>query len=447
MFCSHFRWWGCWGPGRVCQCHLQGIIVLIAFILFCLNPSTSPISRLMATFEKKEKGVSIGGTALERLYLWQAGIRTTLAYPLFGCGIEAMRLAYPKYEPKELEVVGGHNVKADRSHNETIDMGVTRGITGLLIYLWFWLALGWVILKIRKKDKLMAGGLGAGFLAYFLQGQFNFSMVSYTTTFWTLLGLSAVLLIKEDRAKIQRVSIGSRRWMGLGVVSVFIILGLISIIPIYTADTHFKKAISAKESGQFDNAILYSERAISYHPKEVYYYETLCESLFMKAQSSSVQSQRKWADKCFTAAHKALSITPTNGFFYNLLGGLHTILYLSGDEKEAELAIKEYRYALELMPIFTEAYLNLAVLYKKQGKIDEVIDCYQKIIDINPNHTFSLISLGDIYLSLQRPNDALKQYEMASKSAQIEMERYPGEKERLSSMKNYADSMVFNLSR
>ncbi|MEK9148988.1 MAG: tetratricopeptide repeat protein, partial [Candidatus Desantisbacteria bacterium] len=159
------------------------------------------------------------------------------------------------------------------------------------------------------------------------------------------------------------------------------------------------------------------------------------------------QKQREWADKCFTAAHKALAITPTNGFFYNLLGGLHTILYLAGDEKESALAIKEYRHALELMPIFTEAYLNLAILYKQQGKIDEMIDCYQKIIDINPNHTFSLISLGDIYLSLKRPVEALKQYEMASKSAKVEMERYPEEKERFSSMKGYADAMVSNFSR
>jgi tetratricopeptide (TPR) repeat protein len=338
-------------------------------------------------------------------------------------------------------------VKADRSHNETIDMGVTRGITGLIIYFWLWLAIGFLVLAIRKKDKLMAAGLGAGFLAYFLQGQFNFSMVSYTTTFWILLGLAVLLLIKEEKGKIQRISISNAKWAGFGIGSVFIILGLVSIIPIYTADTHFKKAISAKETGQFDNAILWSEKALSYHPKEVYYYETLCESLFMKAQSSSGQKQRDWADKCFAAAHKALAITPTNGFFYNLLGGLHTILYLGGDEKEAELAIKDYRKALELMPIFTEAYLNLAIIYKKQGKTDEMIDCYKKILEINPGHTFASLSLGDIYLSLKRPEEALKEYERASSSAKIEMERYPQEKERFFSMKGYADSMVSGLKR
>ncbi|MBU1261429.1 O-antigen ligase family protein [bacterium] len=424
-----------------------GVIALIAFIILCINPSTSPLSRLMGTFEKKEKGVAIAGSALERLYIWQAGIRTTLAYPLFGCGIETMRLAYPKYEPKELEVVGGHNVKADRSHNETIDMGVTRGITGLLIYFWFWFAICVMILKIRKKDGLVAGGLGAGFLAYFLQNQFNFSMVSYTTTFWVLLGLAALLGIKEEKGKTQKISISNARWAILSITSVFIILGLVSIIPIYIADTHFKKAIGAKESGQFDNAILWSEKAISYHPKEVYYYETLCESLFMKAQGSSGEKQRQWADKCFDAAHKALAITPTNGFFYNLLGGLHTLLYLSGDEKEGEIAIKDYKYALKLMPIFTEAYMNLAVIYKKQERMDEAIDCYKKIIDINPDHTFSLISLGDIYLSLKRPPEALKEYEKASTSAKIEMERYSEEKEKFSSMKSYADSMISGLKR
>lgn len=421
---------------------ISGIAILIAFLLLCLHPSTSPIKRLMATFEKKEKGFKITGTALERLYIWQAGIRTTLAYPLFGCGIEAMRLAYPKYEPKELEIVGGHNVKADRSHNETIDMGVTRGIPGLLIYFWLWLAIGAMILKIRKKDKLLSAGLGASLLAYFLQNQFNFSMVSYTTTFWILLGLAALILIKEEKVKIQRMPISNARWLILGIASTFIILGIASIIPIYIADIHFKKAIGAKEAGQFDQAILHSEKALSYHPKEVYYYETLCESLFMKAQNSSGEKQREWAERCFAAAYKALSITPTNGFFYNLLGGLHTLLYLAGDEKEAELAIRDYRKALELMPVFTEAYMNLAIIYKKQGKIDEAVNCYKKILEINPDHTFALLSLGDIYSALKRPAEALIAYERASRSAKIEMERHPQERERFFSMKSYADSMI-----
>ncbi|MEW6104258.1 MAG: O-antigen ligase family protein [bacterium] len=377
-------------------------IIIFALLILSMNPSTSPIKRILSTFTISKKGISFQGTALERLYLWKAGFKTMLAYPLTGCGIEAMRLAYARFEEPELEVVGGHNVKADRSHNETVDMGVTRGIPGLIIYIWLWISI--IVLSLRIKNRLLSASFLASGIAYFIQCQFNFSMVSYTTTFWILLSLLCLALREQEKKKPLKVmpkfSTGRFILFFLLLTSYFLLLTL--NIPIYIADTLFKNAVYAKERGDFDNAIQYAEASLKKHPKEVYYYETLCESLFMKAQfAENKEKQKEWADRAFIAAEKALSITPTNGFFYNLLGGLHTLLYFSGDEKERDLAIKEYKKALELIPVFIEPYLNLAIIYKKDGNIEEAIKCYKKILEFNPEHLDALVSLADIYYQKQ----------------------------------------------
>lgn len=373
-----------------------GCIFLLALIVLSLNPETSPIERVLQTFKISKDGISFQGTALERLYLWKAGIKTILAYPLTGCGIETMRLAYAKYEPKELEVVGGHNVKADRSHNETIDMGVTRGIPGLIIYFWLWITI--IVLSLKIKNRLLSAAFLASFIAYFIQCQFNFSMPSYTTTFWVLLGL---LTLRENNEKkaVLKAKFSTNRVVIFSIISIISLIFLLLTIPIYIADTIFKNAVLAKERKDFTNAISYAKEALKWHPKEVYYYETLCESLFMKAQFSE---EKEWINKTFEEAAKALSITPTNGFFYNLRGALYTLLYFKGEKDKKKMAIKEYKHALELIPVFIEPYLNMAIIYKNEGEINKAIRCYKKILEFNPNHPEALINLSNLYKRRKR---------------------------------------------
>ncbi|MEW6680747.1 MAG: O-antigen ligase family protein, partial [bacterium] len=420
---------------------ILGIFVL-ALLILSLNPTTSPIKRVLGTFKKTEKGIAITGTALERLYLWKAGFKTMLAYPLTGCGIEAMRLAYAKFESKELEVVGGHNVKADRSHNETVDMGVTRGIPGLIIYIWLWITI--IVLSLRIKNRLLSASFLASLIAYFVQCQFNFSMVSYTTTFWILLSLLCLALREQEKKKLPlaKPKFSTGRIILFVCCLLSVVCCLILTIPIYKADVLFKNAVHYKESGQFDNAIQYAEEALKKHPKEPYYYETLCESLFMKAQfAETKEKQREWVNRAFIAADKALSITPTNGFFYNLLGGLHTLLYFSGDEKERDLAIKEYRHALELIPVFIEPYLNLAIIYKKEGDIDKAMYCYKKILEFNPEHPEALISLSDIYYQKHDIKNALIFFEKTRVACEKAILNDPTNK-KIPPILKYAESMI-----
>ncbi len=424
-------------------------ILILAFIVLSINPSTSPIKRILSTFRITDEGIAIQGTALERFYLWKAGIRTMLAYPLTGCGIETMRLAYARFEPKELEVVGGHNVKADRSHNETVDMGVTRGIPGLIVYVWLWGMILVLLFKIRKKDKILSASLAYSFIAYFVQNQFNFSMPSYTTTFWILLGLSSLLLSHVEKKKYLQLKakVSPIRIIVFSIVAIFALVSFISTFPIYIADTYFKNAVLAKDSGQFDNAIKYSEEAIKRHPKEVYYYETLCESQFMKAQfARSKEEQKEWVNKTFSSASKALFITPTNGFFYNLTGGLYTLLYFSGEEEGKDLAMEEYRKALQLMPVFTEPYLNMAVIYKKEKELDKAIECYEKILEISPNYPEALVYLGDIYIEQGKMEDAFLCFENAVISSKEKINRDPANKKYPPILK-YAESMVAKFKR
>jgi tetratricopeptide (TPR) repeat protein len=69
--------------------------------------------------------------------------------PLVGYGPESMYVAYNRFYPPELGHVESRTATPDRSHNETLDMLVITGLSGLVAYLWvfgsiFYFGLRWM---------------------------------------------------------------------------------------------------------------------------------------------------------------------------------------------------------------------------------------------------------------------------------------------------------------
>lgn len=64
-------------------------------------------------------------------------------------------------------------------------------------------------------------------------------------------------------------------------------------------------------------------------------------------------------------------------------------------------------------PDYTDVYCNLGVVLKKQGRIDEAIQCYEKVLGSNPNHINTIYNLGGAYTSKREINNAIKWYEKA----------------------------------
>ena len=75
----------------------------------------------------------------------------------------------------------------------------------------------------------------------------------------------------------------------------------------------------------------------------------------------------------------------------------HNLAMAYGENKQTDLAIKEYKNLIALSDIYPNTHHNLANIYKEQGKYQEAEEEYQKAIALDQNFIFSYYALADLY--------------------------------------------------
>lgn len=98
---------------------------------------------------------------------------------------------------------------------------------------------------------------------------------------------------------------------------------------------------------------------------------------------------------------QAIELDPN---FCDAMDNLGQILRSQGKIDEA---IEWYKKSIEVAPNNTVARQNLAFAYQTQGQIENAIAEYQKIIEIDPNEAEGYYGLGNLYLNLNRPQEAI----------------------------------------
>ncbi|CAN0385137.1 unnamed protein product, partial [Hapterophycus canaliculatus] len=60
-----------------------------------------------------------------------------------------------------------------------------------------------------------------------------------------------------------------------------------------------------------------------------------------------------------------------------------------------ELAIRTFRYAIQLEPNFPDAYNNLGNALRESGQLEEAINCYRTTLRLKPDHPHAYNNLGN----------------------------------------------------
>lgn len=76
-------------------------------------------------------------------------------------------------------------------------------------------------------------------------------------------------------------------------------------------------------------------------------------------------------------------------------------------------AIQAYRGALDVCPQLRNAYERLASLALREGDLDEAAACYENLVEMEPDDIELVLTLGTIYLNLDRAEDAIEQFQNA----------------------------------
>jgi O-antigen ligase len=138
-----------------------------------------------------------------RLEMWGAGLRMVREHPWVGVGPENIPQVYTQYLPPGTTPMAGYH---DHLHDNLLQLAAERGLPCLMAWLWFMLALGWNILRIRGRlssERWVADAALAAWLAFLAEGffEYNFGTSPVLMVFLFLMSTPFVAEQIESRTK------------------------------------------------------------------------------------------------------------------------------------------------------------------------------------------------------------------------------------------------------
>lgn len=112
------------------------------------------------------------------------------------------------------------------------------------------------------------------------------------------------------------------------------------------------------------------------------------------------------------AYNKALELDDDYALACNNIGDIYLVIYLKRQDRIAyDLAVRNFKRAIELDPKLPSAYNGLGAAYKKAGRIDDAIFIWEKALELKPDYAFPLYNLGVAYLDKGDKGKALEYFE------------------------------------
>lgn len=228
-----------------------GILGVVVLVIGCATIALSPSvkTRALSIFDPS------GGNSSGRVLLWKQSFSLIAERPLFGWGLDAFQIAFPKYvidnwdqrysassDPITRENVVKSILITDNAHNLFLHNAVTSGLLGLAALIGILMAYFMTTSKViaagymqirdqtinseahnridQKNDQNGAQGTepqelftshdlllatSLGMLAYLIALQFHFSTVHVSPIFWIFFGMGVKLAEKNSRNAQGRI--------------------------------------------------------------------------------------------------------------------------------------------------------------------------------------------------------------------------------------------------
>jgi len=172
------------------------ILMVVAVSLFIIlagklaerKSQPGPVTRMASLANWKEPNIA------SRLSGWKVALIMVEKRPLLGYGLDTFGLHFRKFMPDEYEQLTMQNANPAYAHNELLQKAATTGLVGVGVYLWLIISVVWVGWRTVHRAKVP--GLLAASVAFIVQNQFGFGMVTCSILFWLILGL-----LSQERRK------------------------------------------------------------------------------------------------------------------------------------------------------------------------------------------------------------------------------------------------------
>jgi O-antigen ligase/Flp pilus assembly protein TadD len=159
-----------------------------------------------------------------RVIEWRTAWQGYKERPLLGTGLENYYIVADKYFDKNMYKYGNTNItlRADKPHNNLLEVLVTMGLGGLLLYLGVLGTAGLAFWKAFRANVISWTGcviLASGIVAYEIQDLFWFDTPAASVTFYTYLGLASCLWTKIGRQPLKQQNSARTGIWGTGVLA------------------------------------------------------------------------------------------------------------------------------------------------------------------------------------------------------------------------------------
>ncbi len=395
---------------------VAGVSFLLVAIISFATIGSRQIQRFLGEVEiSTDKGrpkIEAQGAAGSRIETWTSAFRVISDNMLFGIGPEVIKMRFPQYETPKFRFKEAFHVKQDRAHNETLDMTVTRGLAGLVVYVWlissaFILALGNI--KIDKNNNVFSAALLGVLTAYLVQNQFSFGVVAITSLFWIMMGM---IPIQGEKPKVKISEPNVEMLLLTWLVIMFLLY--ISSFP-YIGDKYFKTAQNYAGSGQFEKAFENFDQALKYMTFDGGYYTNYGMTILNSQIGKPLDA--KLIQKAIEILEKGQRVDPYNADNFYMAARGYIILSDMGFGNYMEKAKELSEKAITIDPYYSEAYQNLSYISEKSGKMDDAIAYYEKAFEAMPINSDIAFT---IYRYYKQKGQAEKAFKVLEKPLELE---------------------------
>jgi O-antigen ligase len=335
---------------------LVTLIFLLIFFYYFIN---SEYAKYIPGIRRIYDTLRDPRTYMARYLAWGIFINAWKEKPILGYGLENSPIAYFKaFNP---EIYNYEEVIFDRPHNKYIEILVTTGIVGAIVWFLFILSIFWTIFKNLEDRYSKAVFLGF-ILAYLGQNLTLFDIqASYIPFFLGLSLLAPKINSIKERKSYERLSLVVLIY---GLLGIGIIVNLIHFYFVY----EIIKAIQAP----YPDGLEKFEKLISYNTQFIPEIAVMT-SRYVEGNIAKVRSLYE-VGRITQIYIKALEKDPYDARIYNIL-----TLHLSRVVNAERLSKLDYQNDLNMLYVIFRKYIEL----------------YPKYPDIQMQYASILQSLGE----------------------------------------------------
>ncbi len=375
------------------------LLLIFSFLIFAYYFVNSEYAKYIPGIRRIYDTFRDPRAYMARYLAWSIFINAWKEKPILGYGLENSPIAYFKaFNP---EIYNYEEVIFDRPHNKYIEILVTTGIIGALIWFIFILAIFYAIF-INLNDRYLKAVILGFILGYLGQNITLFDIqASYIPFFFGLSLLAPKINFIKERKSYERLSLTVLIY---GLLVIGIIINLMHFYFVY----EIIKAVQA----QYPNGLEKFEKLISYNTQFIPEIAVMT-SRYIEANIAKIRFIDE-VNRITKIYIKALEKDPYDARIYNIL-----TFHLSRVVNAKRLSNLEYQddlrllYAIfnkyiEIYPKYPDIRMQYAGVLQSLGEMDKAKEILENLKITYRDSTRIIFLLANLYYQIGEKEKALE---------------------------------------